>query len=379
MVTIPNMTGLSLAQMNEIAQRARQMQGGGALDAENLAAALQDVTPPPLTREEELPEMLELEAQARRALEADGCPPCCPPGEDLLRTILLGDEQDVPDACRAIVHYWKTESADGMPLCAQHALWEKFRRYQQRPVRTRYFDELVGRATERRRRHGLDVRDLVLQRDVQQQTPLARWVEFQDNQLLRLEQLQAARDKAQTALATAEERAARCQTSKRSIQLDAQLDVELATRCLEYSERALARHAVLLRWIEEQRQAMLAPGEGEKGREDKKDKTTLGPRVDRRARVTKRAAPPPPPSPSQRTLRRQTTQPAAPLLPKKEPARPPKQARDEALRPRQSRAQHVTKTARAPGPAVQPVRTRSGRLSRPPERLGSREDGRTRG
>lgn len=86
---------------------------------------------PPLDEEEENEESRVLEAQARKELENEGCPPCYPPDLDI-------PLRNPPEKYQAIIWYWQSfPGTDDVVLCAQLSDWRKFRTSQGRD-RARY-------------------------------------------------------------------------------------------------------------------------------------------------------------------------------------------------------------------------------------------------
>ena len=138
----------------------------------------------------------QVEAQARKELEADGCPPCYPPGLD------IPDLQSPPEECRAILAYWLWLSSTGhVPLSAQLRAWRRFRLFQQQTRRR--FSDFERNLRQRRQTHGLDGPATALTADLTLQSPLERWIEFQDYHLTRLETMQRKRDRLEKELGPA--------------------------------------------------------------------------------------------------------------------------------------------------------------------------------
>ena len=130
-------------------------------------------------------------------------------------------------------------------LCAQRSDWQQFRQYQQRQ-RRRYRNESFGiflnKVRERRRAHGLDD-NVHLLLDSQEQSRQQNWIEFQDYHLKLHERQEQERDG---------------------------LQKDLRPISLDFAERTLRWHEVMLWWIEEHRLAMdpLPPTPVEKGSGD---------------------------------------------------------------------------------------------------------------
>lgn len=229
-----------------------------------------------MDEQEELHDSRRREAQARRDLESDGCPPCYPPDVD------VSELRDPPTECRATVDYWLSFPwTGGNLLCAQLIEWRKFRASQQRARRR--FKDFEQELRQRRQRHGLDGPP-ALAVELEQQSTLQRWIEFQNHALVRLEGMERKRDglkKELTEPHTAD-------------------DMDAYKYMLETSEQDIKRHMVLLHWIEQKRQAMnsgddaRASGNGHKpivrrasARACRKREATLSPVLDNQARISK--------------------------------------------------------------------------------------------
>ena len=331
-----------------------------------------DVTPP-LDEEEELEDSRQREAQARPELEADGCPPCYPPDIDIPML------RNPPEEYRAIVAYWMSfPGTSDMPLTAQLVAWRKFRTYQ-RQTRRR-FQKFEDSLRQRRQRHGLDA-SVSLTEDLEQQSALDRWIEFQNYHLARLEALEEQRD------GLTKELAEPCSDNER----------DAITYVLGTSERNIERHHVLLRWIEQNREAMVLRGAARQPSNEALDAAVretssstrvlrtrekpASPVLDKRARISK-------PNKPQRRKTRHETQPepktdtkksSAVIPPKASSERKPK--RQSAKKPQETR---YAKAPHQPGPQKEKTRhpqshglasvsepgtvTRFGRRSKPPER-----------
>ncbi|KAI1271409.1 hypothetical protein F5Y07DRAFT_383065 [Xylaria sp. FL0933] len=232
LATVPDSEGLSPEDLCLIVQRAQQLQAGSGVEADRLQEALRDVTPP-LDEEEEREISRRLEAEARQKLEAEGCPPCYPPDVD------VHSSQELPDSCRAIVKYWLSFSGgEDVPLCYQLRDWRKFRAYQRRKRVRRYKNSARG-VYRLRQKCGLDY-NVRLAIDLEQQSPLDRWIEYQAYHLEHLEQLEKERD--QFIKELAEFRSANNNMHDFPLNGCAEMDIE--------------RHRVLLDWIEKERRSM---------------------------------------------------------------------------------------------------------------------------
>ena len=212
------------------------------------------------------------EAQARRDLERYGCPPCHPPDVDVPMLRYL--QQDPPEGCRTIVDYWASfTSTSDMPLFAQAESWRRFRVSQYHARRS--FQDYEHEFHQRRQRHGLDVHP-PLTMDLELQSPLQRWAEFQNYQLARLERMEKTRDELEEKLSKPHP-----------------ADHMAAFRAnLGYCTRDIQRHMVLLGWIEQTR-AVIEPGgtaaasRRASARLRRTRETHPHPVIDRRARISK--------------------------------------------------------------------------------------------
>ncbi|KAK2591044.1 hypothetical protein QQS21_011276 [Conoideocrella luteorostrata] len=330
---------------------------------------------PPLDPEEEAEEVRMREAEARKDLLEDGCPPCYPDNLELpLRP-------PFPAECEAMIYYWTpSASPSDVPLCAQREDWRKFRLLQKRN-RRRYkvFSDYEVEVRDRRRRHGLDG-DVRLTAELERQGPLERWIEFQDYQLQRLEELEKKCDSLKEKLSKAEASKA-CNVEKASAADDTANDdgeglkenvgkanghpayafqsrfplnldqVGMISWGLSNADRSLLRHRDLLHWVEHKKQEMASqalctttPGEGV----DHSDATRSALSRGLRTMTGRRGG----------GGRGSGSHPT--VLGKKEKESPilHRQLQPLGVAKRQSRV--------APGETV----LRSGRVSRPPQRLG---------
>lgn len=208
------------------------------------------MTPPP-DSDDDLEEARVLEAQARKDLEAEGCPPCYPADFELPLT-------DPPPEYLPIIRYFEN---DGVYLYAQLSEWQRFRQVQEQdrsPTRSRYrsltFDEWLARIRRRRERNGLSSDVSSIKQSLSQQDRLGNWVEYQDFALKCFQgyyndkgELEKERDEG---LAKGEE----------------SWPYE---RRMEYIEREMEKHKILLQWIEEQRLVMVR--EQQQQREQQQD------------------------------------------------------------------------------------------------------------
>lgn len=244
-VTIPGDDDLSKEEQMQIIHKAQQLQAGKSLDADRLIAALRDVTPP-LDEEKEKEESIWREGEARQNLEADGCPPCYPPDVDIYSL------QDTSEPCRAILSYWQSFSWTlDTPLCSQLRVWNKFRAYQKRK-RARSFESFEREVRQRRQRHGLDD-NVLLTMELEQQSPLDRWIEFQDYELARLEGFEKTLELEKE---RAEERK-KLPEPPPTRKLEPDIIHPPWMDPVERAEGEIKQHMILLNWIEQERQSML--------------------------------------------------------------------------------------------------------------------------
>ncbi|KAK1088595.1 hypothetical protein LTR33_000479 [Friedmanniomyces endolithicus] len=236
------------------------------------------ITPPPDEEEDEEDSRV-LEAQARQALESDGCPPCYPSYLDV-------PVRNPPEEYRQIIDYWQSfSSTDDVVLCAQRSDWRKFRESQQR-LRQRYwkrpFSIYLDEIRERRRAHGLDG-NVHLLLDSQQQTRQQNWTEFQDYHLRLYEWQEKKRDGLQQDLDNIRNEAGN--TDMEGSEHATQQERAIQQR-LEYAETTLRWHEVILHWIEQCRLAMGSLGPPptiiEKGSADQNSPSNRQPRSKRR-------------------------------------------------------------------------------------------------
>ncbi len=206
------------------------------------------ITPPP-DDEEDDEECRMHETQARQDLESDGCPPCYPPHLDV-------PLRNPPEEYRQIVEYWQSFSSTGdVVLCAQRSDWRGFRESQRGlryPYQNKPFSMFVDDVRERRRRHRLDD-NVELLPDPQQQSREQTWVEFQDYHLRLHESQRKKRDGLQKDLDDAQMGTGL--TDREGAERAAQHERATQQR-LEFAERTLRWHEVMLWWIEQRRLAM---------------------------------------------------------------------------------------------------------------------------
>lgn len=157
---------------------------------------------------------------------------------------------------RAIIEYWQSFSSTGdVVLCAQRSDWQNFRASQLR-VRARYrnksFDTFINEVHKRRRRHRLDG-DVHLLLDSQCQSQQQNWIEFQNYHLKRHERLEKERDALKKELNDNQKKVE--ETHPGGSEHAAQNEI-IIQRHLKYAERTLKWQEVFLKWIEGQRVRM---------------------------------------------------------------------------------------------------------------------------
>ena len=202
---------------------------------------------PPIDQEEEDEESRKFEAQAREDLEKDGCPPCYPPH-------LVVPLQNPPEEYKPIIDYWQSmRPSSDVLLCEQREDWQNFRAFQAR-IRRRHpiISTIIDEVRKRRQSHGLSG-DVNLLMDHQQQSRQQNWLEYQWYHLRKHERLEKDRDE----LIEGEGSAHKNADIMDNVGSGHPAVVEEVHRQnLEYAERKLRWHEVLLSWIEQQRLAM---------------------------------------------------------------------------------------------------------------------------
>lgn len=243
-VTIPGVSTLSESERAAVYSRLRQQQ-----TVHDIEARLLLLTPPPADQEEEDEDTRHHEVEARKKLEGYGCPACYPPYLDV-------PLRDPPTEYASIIGYWQSLSTTGdVVLCAQLGDWEKFRTFQQR-VRSRYLNlnDYVDRVRERRRNRDLGG-DVCLKLNTEQQSRLENWTEYQAYHLQGLATLEQKLEKFKQELEETREKA---QHPDPTVSERATNDVDAVQQDIDYFERKLKYHNVLLEWIEQQRRTMSA-------------------------------------------------------------------------------------------------------------------------
>ncbi|OCK99984.1 uncharacterized protein K441DRAFT_652280 [Cenococcum geophilum 1.58] len=215
-----------------------------AIDAALLNFAREPITPPP-DPEANIARDRQLEKQSRKSLLDAGCPPCYPPELEFpLQSVL--EEYEV-------VSYWQSLSDTArVVLTAQLSDWEDFRKYQ-RDIRRhclhrKTFGDFEEKVRDRRRRHGLEG-DASLHPELEKQSQLHNWIEFQNYHLHlherygkdlkgKTEELDTAREKLETS------------------RLKDPTVVGFFEMGVKDHRNKLEKHKKMLLWIEQQRKAM---------------------------------------------------------------------------------------------------------------------------
>ena len=216
------------------------------------------VTPPPLTEAEEIEEARILEAETRLRLIEEGCPPCYPAHLDVPSSL-----QQLPEQYAPIISHWQSiGGATFNPLKSQLNDWERFRSYQQRirPWMSRNLPAYKQKIFDRRRKHGLegDVSlHMAIQPDPKQQGPLENWIEFQYNHLCKHESMEGGVQEIVEEVHDRRSKVRGMAGLQTKIAQEHRLGLEMRENWLETLKRRLGSHAELLRWIEEQRLAMI--------------------------------------------------------------------------------------------------------------------------
>lgn len=206
--------------------------------------AREPITPPP-EPEANIARDRQLEKQSRKSLLDAGCPPCYPPELEFpLQSVL--EEYEV-------VSYWQSLSDTGrVVLTAQLSDWEDFRKYQ-RDIRRhclhrKTFGDFEEKVRDRRRRHGLEG-DASLHPELEKQSQLHNWIEFQNYHLHLHERYEKDLKGKTEELDTAREK---LETSR----LKDPTVVGFFEMGVKDHRNKLEKHKKMLLWIEQQRKAM---------------------------------------------------------------------------------------------------------------------------
>lgn len=142
-----------------------------------------------------------------------------------------------------------------MVLRAQRSDWQRFRAFQKRIrryYRNKPFSDFVNKARQRRQRHELGG-NIYLLPDLEQQSRLDNWTEFQDYHLQSFEGLGKERDGLMKELNEIRDKGEDVGSANHK---RAMLDAESIQRNLVYAERNIESHRILLQWIETKRSEM---------------------------------------------------------------------------------------------------------------------------
>jgi len=319
---------------------------------------LQALTPD-IDEEAILEEKRQGEIAARKELEADGCPPCYPADMEV-------PLKDVPSEYQGGVDWWTNWSPYGETvLTGQLRSWKQFRT-QQGVVRRAYspngFRGYVERLNDRRKRHGLEG-DAVLLQDLAQQSQLQNWYEFQNWQL---------KGRIVTYEPQLREACELQEAHRKAGDHEDNNEVDL-----QYCRRKLAQIDNLLDWIERQRRAMV---EAEEARSSARDVTPTVPSLEHNPVPAAQKLP----TTSRGQLRPSRTRATSKLDGQK--------AEKEVTSRRKNPVRNCQRTTRLASPKAKPnrrkprtvpqkpsprpssgvtpptVKTRSGRISKPPSR-----------
>ena len=198
-----------------------------------------------------------MEVESRSRLIQEGCPPCHPVGLDVPTL------QQLPEEYAGIISHWQSiGGATFCPLKSQLNDWERFRHYQQRirPWMSRNLAVYKQRIYDRRRKHGLegDVSShMAFRQDPKQQGSLENWIEFQHNHLGVHESKEAGIQEIVEEIDGRRKKVREVAGLETKIAHECRLGLEIRENWLETLKRRLESHAELLRWIEEQRLAMV--------------------------------------------------------------------------------------------------------------------------
>lgn len=215
---------------------------------------------PPLDEEEEDTETRLLEAEARRELERDGCPPCYP--ADLHVPI-----RNPPEKYEPIIRYWQSFPGTGdVVLRAQLHDWRNFRVFQSSARHRRRnggSNQVGNRASGRLSRCELGV-NADLRPVLKEPIWLDDWEDFQKYQHHRLGRFAAKLDKLEKELNETRRRPG--DRSDQAAEYVSQ-EADVVQHLFEVAQQDLERHKILLQWIEQERHAMVC-GQDEPSQRD---------------------------------------------------------------------------------------------------------------
>ena len=178
--------------------------------------------------------------------------------------------------------YWQSFPRTGdVVLCAQNSGWQQFRTFQwkvRRPSRRKPFSEYEDEARRRRQSYGLDG-DVRLVSELERQSQLGHWIEFQAYQLERLERLKKDQSGLKQELGEVRQKPKDADAVGAECSAD---DAAAIEQLLGNAEWDLERHMVLLRWIEQKRLEM-DPEYPETSRKQENDGQDAIPILGRRA------------------------------------------------------------------------------------------------
>ncbi|KJZ75272.1 hypothetical protein HIM_05466 [Hirsutella minnesotensis 3608] len=216
--------------------------------AETLADRLRWITPP-IDEDEETELSRSLEAKSRNDLENDGCPPCYPPELEF-------PFRDPPQRYKPIIEYWQSCLRTDVVLCAQLSKWRQFRRSQTKNrsrFRTKPFADFINQTRQRLQKYNIRI-PFTLQADPAKQNRLQNWLEYEDYCLRQLERLESKADQLRTEL-----RLGSPKDNERPVRVfEGKTYTETVTIKLQRAEREIQQHHILLRWVAQERQTMIA-------------------------------------------------------------------------------------------------------------------------
>ncbi|KJZ70471.1 hypothetical protein HIM_10143 [Hirsutella minnesotensis 3608] len=220
--------------------------------AEALADRLRWITPP-IVEEEELELSRSVEATSRNALESEGCPPCYPPEFEF-------PYRDTPRRYKPIIEYWQTCLAtDEHVLCGQLLNWRQFRRSQTKSrsrFHTKPFADFIHQTRQRLQKYNIRV-PFILKPDPTKQNRLQNWLEYEDYCLRQLERFESKAVQLRTELGSPKD------NNERPVRVFAgKTYTETVIIKLQRAEREIQRHHVLLHWVAQERQTMIAGATG---------------------------------------------------------------------------------------------------------------------
>ncbi|KAL8769042.1 MAG: hypothetical protein Q9209_004828 [Squamulea sp. 1 TL-2023] len=274
-VTIPDIYALSEAERHALCDKLEAEQDAAptlnlrALDTKLLELSRQSPITPPPDHTANIARAHELEERSRKALQGAGCPACYP--ADLEFPL-----RNVPEKYN-VVSYWQSLPGTGLVvLTAQLTDWTDSYEFQKRNRRyyvpRRAFPNFVDTVRHRRRRHGLEG-DVHLLPNLEQQSQLQNWIEFQNYHLNLHEDEE---------MKTKDERD-ELDTSRKSLGTSGET-ISILEGNVKYGESKLEEHSKMLLWIEQQRKEMVAEQAASVNTTEDRDRSTKKPTSPSRSR-----------------------------------------------------------------------------------------------